>query len=58
MFIGTYFSGFVVDNYVIQGGHNWMKIWFVPAYIALGVLIYFILFFREKKSVANLRVSV
>ncbi len=48
MFIGTRVSGFVVDNYKLNEGHNWLKIWFVPAYIALGVLIYFILFFREK----------
>jgi len=51
MFIGTWFSGFVVDNYASTNGHNWTKIWFVPAYIALGVLVYFILFFKEKKSV-------
>jgi nucleoside transporter len=57
MFIGTWFSGFVVDNYKTPEGHDWMKIWFVPAYIALGVLIYFILFFREKKSVAPLQVT-
>jgi nucleoside transporter len=49
MFIGTWFSGFAVDNYKSDTGHNWMKIWFVPAYIALGVMIYFILFFREKR---------
>jgi nucleoside transporter len=52
MFIGTWFSGFVVDNYAFPNGHNWTKIWFVPAYIALGVLVYFILFFKEKKSVS------
>jgi MFS family permease len=57
MFIGTYFSGFVVDRYAGATGHNWTRIWFVPAYIALGVLIYFILFFREKKSVSSLQVS-
>lgn len=51
MFIGTWVSGFVVDNYKTPAGHDWTKIWYVPAYIALGVLIYFILFFREKKSV-------
>jgi nucleoside transporter len=49
MFIGTRVSGFVVDNYQLDNTHhNWTKIWFVPAYIALGALIYFILFFREK----------
>ncbi|MFI5194516.1 MAG: nucleoside permease [Chitinophagales bacterium] len=50
MFIGTWFSGFVVENYKIETGHNWLRIWFVPAYIALGVLICFILFFREKRA--------
>jgi len=51
MFIGTLISGKVVDKYVIPGGHNWKGIWFVPAYIALAVLIYFILFFREKRQI-------
>jgi nucleoside transporter len=55
MFIGTWFSGFVVDDYKTSVGHDWTKIWFVPAYIAMGVVVYFILFFREKK-VAALRV--
>ena len=35
-------------------GHNWTRIWFVPAYIALGVLIYFILFFEKRKSGSSL----
>jgi len=51
MFIGTWFSGFAVDHYVTSTGHDWTKIWFVPAYIALGVLLYFLIFFREKSSV-------
>jgi nucleoside transporter len=51
MFIGTLISGKVVDKYVIAGGHNWKGIWFVPAYIALAVLLYFILFFKEKRRI-------
>ena len=52
MFIGTLISGKVVDKYVMSpGGHDWKSIWFVPAYIALGVLLYFILFFREKRQI-------
>ena len=51
MFIGTQISGRVVDKYALAEGHNWKNIWFVPAYIALGVLIYFILFFREKRQI-------
>jgi hypothetical protein len=51
MFIGTGFSGWIVDKYATgDGGHNWTDIWMVPAYIALGVLIYFILFFKEKNT--------
>jgi nucleoside transporter len=53
MFIGTWFSGFVVDRYKIEGGHDWLKVWSVPAYIAIGVLILFILFFRDKRGKAG-----
>ena len=50
MFIGTWFSGFIVDNYQLSAStHNWQSIWLVPAFIAAAVLIYFILAFREKK---------
>jgi nucleoside transporter len=54
MFIGTWFSGYIVDRYTITGAavpHDWKGIWLVPAYIAAAVLIYFVLFFREKKKV-------
>jgi len=55
MFIGTWFSGYIVDIYKIgKDTHDWTKIWYVPAYIALGVLLYFILFFREKKQVKGI----
>jgi len=50
MFIGTWFSGVIVDKYKMGETHDWKNIWFVPAYIAVAVLIYFILFFREKKN--------
>ncbi|MBX7124900.1 MAG: nucleoside permease [Cyclobacteriaceae bacterium] len=49
MFIGTWFSGFTTDFYTTEGVHSWQSIWFVPAGIALGVLVLFIAFFREKK---------
>ena len=57
MFIGTIFSGKIVDKHIIDNGlHDWTKIWLVPAYIAIGVLIYFVLFFKEKKTTtANLQ---
>lgn len=50
MFIGTWFSGYIVDKNQTGDTHNWQNIWYVPAYIALAVLIYFILFFKEKKE--------
>ena len=50
MFIGTWFSGYIDDLYALPAGHDWKHIWLVPAYIAAGVLVYFILFFREKKQ--------
>ena len=57
MFIGTRYSGKVVDNHLLSNGtHDWLKIWLVPAYIAIGVLIYFLLLFKEKKTAtANLQ---
>ena len=54
MFIGTWFSGYIVDqNKTGPDTHNWQNIWYVPAYIALGVLVYFLLFFKEKKPVVS-----
>jgi len=51
MFIGTWFSGFATDFYTVDGVHQWKEIWFVPAYIALGVIVYFIFFFKEKREI-------
>jgi MFS family permease len=51
MLIGTWFSGIIVDNYKIaENAHNWTKIWLVPAYVAIAVLVYFVLLFKEKKT--------
>ncbi len=52
MVIGTYVSGFVVDSFTSPDGtRDWNSIWMVPAYISVGVLIYFLLFFKEKKQI-------
>jgi nucleoside transporter len=51
MFIGTWFSGIIVDKYKLIEGHDWKAIWFVPAGIAVAVLIYFIIFFKEKREI-------
>ena len=54
MFIGTWVSGVIVDRYKLPEGHNWKGIWFVPAGIAVAVLIYFIIFFKEKREIKTL----
>lgn len=51
MSIGTLFSGFIADKYKLAEGHNWQSIWFVPAIIAAAVLVYFIIFFKEKREI-------
>lgn len=51
MFIGTRFSGVAFDSYTAGETHQWREVWLVPAYVAIAVLIYFILFFREKREI-------
>lgn len=53
MFIGTWFSGFTTDHYTLDGKHLWENIWLVPAYIAIAVLFYFIIFFKEKTELSK-----
>ena len=51
MVIGTSFSGYIVNaQKTSETTHNWQGIWMTPAYIAAAVLIFFILFFKEKKE--------
>ncbi len=51
MFIGTGISGFTADYYYVENVHQWKEIWFVPFYIAVGALAYFIFFFKEQKEI-------
>jgi nucleoside transporter len=51
MFIGTAVSGLVADYYTENGAFQWRSIWYVPASIAVFVLIYFIIFFKEKRDI-------
>jgi nucleoside transporter len=58
MLIGTWFSGIIVGHYKTSVApnpvtHDWTSIWYVPAGIAVAVLIYFLLFFREKKEISQ-----
>jgi len=56
MFIGTWFSGIATDYYTVDGVHQWTEIWLVPAYIAIAVLLYFILFFNETTEIKKAEV--
>jgi len=58
MFIGTWFSGFVTTYYSVDQVYQWKNIWFVPAYIAVVVLICFIFFFREKREIEEVKQDV
>jgi nucleoside transporter len=51
MLIGTLISGRIFDSYQnVNGTHNWKVIWLIPAGIAGAVLLFFIIFFRDKTS--------
>ncbi len=50
MFIGSYLSGWVVDQYVVNGVHDWRSIWLIPAAMALGVLLLFAAFFTYREE--------
>lgn len=57
MLIGSYVSGFLTQQYAstVNGilQYDWKSIWFVPASIALVVIIIFAIFFKERESSAN-----
>ena len=54
MFIGSWVSGRVVDAYAVSGGgHQWDRIWLVPAAGALGVLLLFAVLFRTESAAAG-----
>ncbi|MDO7885064.1 nucleoside permease [Hymenobacter cheonanensis] len=53
MLIGTLLSGEIFDRHTLAGGgHDWRMIWLIPAAIAAVVLLAFLLFFRERATVA------
>jgi nucleoside transporter len=49
-FIGAFVSGRVVDAYVTPGGHDWPRIWMVPAIMAAVIAVVFAVAFRPRRK--------
>ncbi|HYF37019.1 MAG TPA: MFS transporter [Prosthecobacter sp.] len=58
-FVGTQLAGRVMENHAIKDaagltvGHDWQQIWLIPAYLAAGVLVIFLIFFRNPARAKN-----
>jgi nucleoside transporter len=52
MLIGFWIAGLVTDYYKTTTSHDWQHIWLIPSGIAAAVLIFFMLFFRNKEEAA------
>ncbi|UGU17595.1 MFS transporter [Sinomicrobium kalidii] len=50
MLIGFWVAGQITDKYLAaDGSHNWENIWIFPAIFAFGVLLFFVIFFKNEK---------
>ena len=52
MLIGFWVAGQVTDRFAEAGMHDWQSIWLFPAAFALGVLLLFLLAFKNEKRAA------
>lgn len=50
MLVGFWVAGMVSDHYSSQGAHDWFSIWLFPAVFSAGVLLAFLLTFRERAA--------
>jgi len=49
MLVGFWVAGKIVDkNILADTTHSWQDVWLFPALFALGVLVLFVLFFKEE----------
>lgn len=53
MLIGFWIAGLVAEKYATPTGHDWKSIWLVPAGIAVVILIFFMIFFKDPKKKLN-----
>ncbi|WP_434456646.1 nucleoside permease [Stutzerimonas urumqiensis] len=51
MLIGFWVAGRVTDHFATATGHDWQGIWLFPAVFALGVLVAFLLAFKNPREV-------
>jgi len=49
MLIGFKVAGMIVDNYVIEVGHDWKSIWLIPAGFSILVMLFFMLTFKNER---------
>ena len=50
MLIGFWVAGLVSEAYTTPTGHDWRKIWMVPAVIAIAVMLIFVIFFKDQSK--------
>lgn len=50
MFIGFWLAGQVTEHYKTPDGHDWQQIWMIPAGIAAGIFLIFLIFFKDQKQ--------
>lgn len=50
MWVGSLLSGYVKSYYTVDNVTNWRNLWLVPSFISLGVLVIFLIFFKEKEK--------
>lgn len=57
MLIGFWVAGVVSDHYATEGLHDWRSIWLFPAVFSVGVLLAFLLTFRERATAVSVGTS-
>lgn len=51
MLVGFYIAGIITDTYTLGDGQfDYKMIWIIPAAIAFGVMVLFLIFFRDEKK--------